>query len=99
MKAGLGGGEKGKNLVIADEIFSVAGSNGLNGLHSWVWGLLCSGGVSRGWERSLLPRWLFTRDAQHKSPALNFSLNIAHLFIALAKSGLGQTPFRALNCW
>lgn len=34
MKAGLEGREKEKNLVIPDEIFSVAGSNGLNGLRS-----------------------------------------------------------------
>lgn len=99
MKAGLGGREKEKNLVIPDEIFSVAGSNGLKGLRSWVWGLLAVERVSQGCECSLLPWWLSTRDAQHKLPALNFWLNIVLLFVGVATSGLGQTPFRALNCW
>ena len=33
-KSGVGREREGKSLVISDEIFSIAGSNGLNGLHS-----------------------------------------------------------------
>lgn len=36
-KSRVGREGEGKSLVISDEIFSVAGSNGLNGLHLGVW--------------------------------------------------------------
>lgn len=98
-KRGLGGREKEKNLVIADEIFSVEGSNGLEWVALMGLGIAGSGEVSWGCECSLLPWWLSTRDAQHKLPALNFWLNIALLFIGAAMPGFGHTPFRALNCW